>query len=189
MSVAAQPLTWDVIRDWPYDPARRFELVEGELVMSPSPVPEHQICVANLTMLLLQHVKQNKLGTVMPAPMDVVLAPNAVFQPDLLFIRADRRSIIHKTHVAGPPDLCVEVISESNRTHDTVVKFHEYARREVAEYWLVDVREREISSWKAGHGRYELIGRARPGEKLPSLVLPGLDLDPASALPAEGPEF
>ena len=134
------------------------------------------------------HVEQNQLGTVLPSPMDVVLAPNAVYQPDLLFIRSDRRSIITETHIAGPPDLCVEVISESNRTHDTVVKFYEYARRGVAEYWLVDVREGEISSWQLVDRRYELIGRARAGEKLPSLVLPELKLDPASVLPVEEAE-
>lgn len=185
MSVAAQPLTWDVIREWPYDPANRFELVDGELVMSPSAVPGHQICVGLLTFQLISHVRENDLGVVMPSPMDVVLAPTVVFQPDVLFISAARSSIITKTHVAGPPDLCVEIISEGNRTHDTVVKYHEYAKYGVAEYWLVDLRDREISSWRLDDGKYELIGRARAGESLPSAVVPRLNLDPGLVFPPE----
>ncbi len=178
MGVAAQPLTWDDIRDWPYDPARRFELVDGELIVSPSPVSGHQICIARLVSILVQHVEGGRLGTVIPGPMDVVLGPETVFQPDILFIADARSRIIERTHIAGPPDLCVEVISEGNRTHDTVVKFHDYAKFGVAEYWLLDQRDGENSSWREVDGCYELIGRARAGQRLPSFILPDLHLDP-----------
>ena len=78
--------------------------------------------------------------------------------------------------------MAIEVISESNRTHDTVVKFNDYARYGVEEYWLVDPREEEISTWTLSGGTYELMGRARRVDRVASRVLDGLDLDPANVL-------
>jgi Uma2 family endonuclease len=71
----------------------------------------------------------------------------------------------------------VEVISEWNRTHDTVVKYQHYASYGVAEYWLVDTREAEISTWKNQAGEFSLIGRARSGQFVTSVVLPELRLN------------
>lgn len=189
MGVAAKPLTWDDIKDWPEDAGHRTELVHGELVMSPSPNSPHQRCVSLLTIRLGGAALESNWGEVISGPMDVVLASGIVFQPDLLFVRADRSHIIEHTHIAGPPDICVEIISEGNRTHDTVVKFKEYAARGVPEYWLVDLREREISTWRNADGEYELIGRASPGELVSSVMLPELQLDPAQVLPSEPPSF
>ena len=182
MSVAAHPLTWGDIQDWPEDPRRRVELVNGELVVSPSPLGPHQVCLTDLSFELGLFVRSGGLGRVVSGPIDVILAADLVFVPDLLFISRDRLEILGD-RVQGPPDLCVEVISESNRTHDTVVKFQAYARHGVAEYWLVDLRDRVISSFRNADGAFELIGRAQAGERLPSVALPGLDLDPARVFP------
>ena len=189
MGVAANPLTWDDIKDWPEDAGYRTELVHGELVVSPSPTSPHQRCVTQLTIELGIAARRSNWGEVISGPMDVVLASGMVFQPDLLFVRADRCHIIEHTHVAGPPDICVEIVSEGNRTHDTVVKFKEYAAHGVPEYWLVDLRERQISTWRNADGEYQLIGRASQGKKIRSLVLPELKLDPAQVLPSEPPSF
>ena len=61
-----------------------------------------------------------------------------------------------------PPDLIIEVISESNRTHDTVVKFSQYAQYGVEEYWLVDPREEVIATWSLEGGEYSPLGRFGP---------------------------
>jgi len=174
MSVVAQPLTWDDIKDWPEDAGRRTELVHGELVVSPSPTSDHQIIVNSLVVELNLHVRGSELGQVIPGPIDVVLGPDLVYVPDVCFIAKGRLDIVQPTHIKGPPDLCVEVISESNRTHDTVVKYQHYARYGVAEYWLVDAREAEISTWKNDGGRFSLIGRAKSGQFIASSVLAGL---------------
>jgi Uma2 family endonuclease len=72
------------------------------------------------------------------------------------------------------------VISESNRTHDTFVKFQHYARYGVAEYWLVDTREAEVSTWKNEAGRlFSLIGRARSAQFVASAVFSDLRLNAA----------
>ncbi len=179
MSVVAQPLTWDDIKDWPVDAGRRTELVHGELVVSPSPTSDHQIIVNSLIVELNLHVRSQELGQVVPGPIDVVLGPDLVYVPDICFVAKERLKILRPTHIEGPPDLCVEVISESNRTHDTVVKFQHYAGRGVAEYWLVDAREAEISTWKNEGGEFSLIGRARSGQFVVSAVFADLRLNAA----------
>jgi Uma2 family endonuclease len=177
MSVVAQPLTWDDMKDWPVDAGHRTELVHGELVVSPSPTSDHQIIVNSLIVELNLHARAQELGQVVPGPIDVVLRPDLVYVPDVCYVARRRLEILRATHIAGPPDLCVEVISESNRTHDTVVKFQHYARYGVAEYWLVDAREAEISTWKNQDGEFSLIGRARSGQFVASAVFSDLRLN------------
>lgn len=177
MSVAARPLTWDDIKDWPEDSTSRVELVHGQVVMSPSPHADHAWISSELFLELGNFVKARSLGMVFHAPIDVILAPDVVYVPDVCFVRHDRLKIV-RDRIWGAPDLCVEIISESNRTHDTVVKHSDYAKYGVREYWLVDPREREISTWRNAGERFELIGRAAPGQQVPTDVLAGLELDP-----------
>jgi Uma2 family endonuclease len=183
MSVVAQPLTWDDIKNWPVDAGKRTELVHGELVVSPSPSTDHQIIVKRLVVELELYVRAGAFGEVIPGPVDVVLGPDLVYVPDVCFIAKNRLGIVRPGHIAGPPDLCIEVTSESNRTHDTVVKYQHYAGYGVAEYWVVDSREREISTWCNQGGEFSLIGRARRGQQLSSVILPGLRLDANKIFP------
>ena len=181
MSVAAAKLTWDDIKDRPED-AGRTEIVNGELVLSPTPASRHQEICTLLGVEIVPFVKKRDLGWMLSSPMHTILALHAHYEPDLCFIRKNRLAIIKENFIDGPPDLAIEVISESNRTHDTVVKFNDYARYGVEEYWLVDPREEEISTWTLSGGTYELMGRARRGDRVASRVLDGLDLDPANVL-------
>jgi Uma2 family endonuclease len=126
--------------------------------------------------MLFPHVEGKRAGVLFSSPVHVILAKHTHYEPDLCFVARERRSIVKESFIDGPPDLVVEVISESNRTHDTVVKFRDYARFGVREYWLVDPRENSISTWRLESGRYELLGRAAPGDDLTSLVLPELRL-------------
>ncbi len=181
MSVAAAKLTWDDIKDLPED-AGRTEIVNGELVLSPGPASRHQeICIL-LTLEIGPFIRSRDLGKMFAGPMHTILALHSHYEPDLCFIRKNRLSIIKENFIDGPPDLVVEVISESNRTHDTVVKFNDYARYGIEEYWLVDPREEEISTWFLSGGKYELLGRARRGESVTTRVLDGLDLNPDDVL-------
>jgi Uma2 family endonuclease len=97
----------------------------------------------------------------------------------LCFIATANLHRVQSPVIAGPPDLIIEIISESNRTHDTVVKFQNYERYGVSEYWLVDPRDGRISVWSLQQGRYVSLGAFAAGEKLRTRVLQGLELDPA----------
>jgi len=119
------------------DDGRRHELLEGDLLVSPSPTPRHQRVVGHLLGLLLQ-LQEAGRGEVYPAPLDVVFDQHTVFEPDVLFIRTERLGIVTDRNVSGAPDLVVEVLSDSTRDVDLGPKLHAYSRYGVAEYWVVD---------------------------------------------------
>jgi len=110
-------------------------------------------------------VREKRVGVLFSSPIHVILSKHTHYEPDLCVVAAQRRSIIQEAYIEGPPDLIIEVISESNRSHDTVVKFHDNARFGVREYWLVDPRENLISTWRLQGDHYELLGRTAPGAK------------------------
>ena len=184
MPVAEKKLTWDDIKDWPVDVSRRTELFDGRLEVSPTPGSSHGMAGSDLGGILWNHVRERKLGRVFLAPIDVVLAPDCVCEPDLCFVRAERLEIIKATHIAGPPDLCIEIISQSSRRRDEVTKYARYARYGVAEYWLVDLHKRSIRTFQEKERRYQLLADVREGDLVVSAVFPELRLDPAEVFPS-----
>ena len=178
MSVMVKKLTWDDIKDWP-ECHGRTEIVDGELVMSPLPSNRHQQISLHLGKAILPFVEQRALGVFFPIPLHVIFAEHVHYEPDLCFISKSRLHIAGEDVVHGPPDLIIEVISESNRTHDTVVKFRDYARYGVREYWIVDPREEHIRVFHLEAGKYVSLGAFGPGDKVVSRVFDGLELDPA----------
>jgi len=105
-------LTYEDYRALPED-GRRYELLEGEIQISPSPSTRHQRISRNLEVLLHLHVQQHGLGEILDAPVDVILDRGTVAQPDLLFVSTPRLAIISERGIEGPPDLAVEILSES----------------------------------------------------------------------------
>ena len=175
MAVAAKKLTWDDIKDWPEDAGRKTELVDGRVVVSPSPTPPHGIANANLGFHLLSHVRATSLGRLFTAPIDCVLAENSVYQPDLCFIRKQRLDMV-TDRVRGAPDLAIEILSPSNRAHDTEVKFRDYARFGVAEYWIVDPESKTVRTFANRGGRFELLAESADCAPVATEVLSGLKL-------------
>src|SRR5262245_27648731 len=119
---------------------RRRELVGSVVREPPAPYFSHQQLVLKVARELSDHVEERDLGVVAVAPVDVVLdrEKNLVLQPDVLFVAAKRLSII-RDQVWGPPDLVVEVHSESTRIFDRGEKLRLYRRYGVRECWLVDL--------------------------------------------------
>ena len=182
MSVTVRRLTWDDIKDLPESGARRTELVDGELVVSPAASIRHQDICGRLADHLGRFVKQQRLGRLFSHPVHVILDEHVHYEPDLCFVRGDRAGIIEELYINGPPDLAIEVISESNRSHDTVVKFNDYQRYGVKEYWLVDPRENHIRVFTLEESAYQLLAVFAPGDRVQSRMFAGLELDPASIL-------
>jgi Uma2 family endonuclease len=182
MSTTLRRLTWDDIKDLPESGAKRTELVDGELIVSPAASSRHQRICTELGLEIGLFLRTRKLGDFFSSPMHVVLDDHVHYEPDLCFVASERRSIIGENYISGPPDLIIEVISESNRSHDTVVKFNDYQRYGVKEYWLVDPRENHIRVFTLRDAAYQALGIFAPGDRLQSRVLASLDLDPASVL-------
>jgi len=155
---------------------KRYEVIDGALHVSPSPATIHQRISMLLSARLYDHVTREGLGTILAAPMDVLLSQHDIVQPDILLVSNERASIITEKNIQGAPDLLIEILSE-DREHDLVTKRRLYARHGVREYWVVDPRHKQVLVFRRP-------GRARFFQKpaavkttLTSALLPGFALD------------
>jgi len=139
-----------------------YELIEGSLVKEPSPLYEHQRSLMKLSNLIYNFVEQNDLGEVLVAPMDVYLDNENVFQPDILFIAKENLSLIEKDGIHGAPDLVIEILSPSNKNNDLIIKFRNYERHGVREYFIVDPGSKEVIACSLTEGRFREVYR-KPG--------------------------
>jgi len=149
------------------------ELIDGEILMSPSPRSRHQRIVRRLLRILDGHVERRSLGEVFDG-LDVHLPSGDVVEPDLVFVRSGRRIV--RDWIRGVPDLVVEIMSLTSDLRDRVVKRRLYASNGVPEYWLVvpDEDGLEVMSLK---GRVYPPGAWFTGrDPVRSRVLPGLRL-------------
>jgi Uma2 family endonuclease len=136
-------LTYEDYALLPQD-GRRWELVAGDLVVSPAPTSQHQAVVFELSGQFREQLRNRKLARVLPSPIDVIFDETNTVQPDLVVVKLARKSIITRRGIDGVPDLVVEVVSPHNPAQDLVLKRHLYERFRVPEYWLVDPDERSV---------------------------------------------
>jgi len=132
----------------PHD-ARRYEILDGDLVVTPSPLIHHQDVSSNLFTILDAHVRRRGLGRVYYAPVDVILHRNTIVVPDLVFVATQRASIVTERAVEGPPDLLIEILSPSTARRDRGIKARLYGRFGVPHYWIVDPRARTLTMYEA----------------------------------------
>src|SRR3972149_6548820 len=154
---------------------KHYELIEGELIMVPSPGFKHQEILLTLAQVLSKFVKENNLGKIIIAPFDVVLASTDVVQPDILFISRERFSIITEANIQGPPDLGVEILS-SNLEKDQVIKRKLYAKFGVKEYWIVDPEGKNVEVMELEEKGFRTVAIFKSNDVLTSKTFPGLNL-------------
>lgn len=156
----------------------RYELIDGELYMAPTPIPEHQIFLFYLTKVIEEFVTKHELGRVIISPQDVILSEDIVLQPDMMFVSNERMHIIRwGQYVQGAPDLVVEVLSPSTSRHDRTLKRERYAKFGVREYWIADITAKTIEVNVLGDGNFTVAGLFGEGEPIESPLLPGLKID------------
>ncbi len=170
-------------RRWTYedyyrlDDDQRHEIIDGNLLMAPSPDMWHQDWSLNLSVLIANHVKHHKLGKIFVAPFDVVLDSENTVQPDLIFVAAASLGIIQPRAIFGTPDLLIELISPASARRDRYDKKELYARFGVREYWIGDPANKSLEILTLQAGRYELHAAAEASGRLTSPVLAGLEFD------------
>jgi Uma2 family endonuclease len=162
-------LTYEDYAKTPDD--ERYELIDGELLMVPSPNRPHQWTVIHLGTRLIAFVEENDLGEVYFAPFDVVLSDTNVVQPDVIFVSRERLGIITHANIQGAPDLVVEVRSPSTAYRDLTIKRRLYAEHGVKEYWMVDPEARTITVLLLRNGDFEEVGIYQKGQTLSSPTL------------------
>ena len=153
---------------------RRFELLDGELIVVPVPNLRHQRIGIRLGALLHAFAQERGLGEVFHAPCDVVLSNTDVVQPDLLFVSVERAHLLlGGDNVLGAPDLVVEILSPATAGRDRKLKRALYARHGVKEYWLVDPEARTVTVLGLGAGDFDVAGIYGEGQTMASPTLSG----------------
>jgi Uma2 family endonuclease len=151
-----------------------YQLIGGELVMTPSPVPYHQSIARRLVMKLSTFIAEKELGEIYFAPLDVYLSETDTYQPDIIFISKERLGIIGEKMIEGPPDLVIEVLSPSTAYYDLRIKKDAYEKCGVKEYWIVDPIQKAIEVFVNRGGRFEPLSAAKGEGEVSSEVLAGL---------------
>lgn len=160
---------------WP-DTGRteRIELYDGEVIVVPNPFPRHQRVVGHLGDILRAYERLTG-GMMFDSPIDIVFSEFDVVQPDLVFFRRDRRHLVPMLDATRvPPDLAVEVLSQSTERRDRERKRDMFARFGVPEYWIVDPVANRIEVLVRRDLQFELTGIYDDASTITSPTLPGL---------------
>ena len=151
---------------------RRFEMLDGVLCMISVPDTRHQAVALRMASALLERVEAGNLGLVLQAPYSVMLSGNTVVQPDILYVRKERRGMVGRMNLHGAPDLVIEVISEGTRLRDLSLKRKIYARFEIPEYWIVDPEAEKVELLIWSEWGYATAGVLGKSGRLSSPMLP-----------------
>jgi len=152
-TIGAGKLTYEDLVTLP-DDGKRHEVLDGDLVVTPSPTFRHQIVSRNLFLVLHRHVETHRLGQILYAPLDVILDEHTIVEPDILFISAARESIIRPHAIVGAPDFLVEILSPSTAGRDRDAKAKLYSRFGVDHYWIVDPDNETLEVFSRAGGVY-----------------------------------
>ncbi len=167
--------TYEDYKHTPED--KRYELLDGDLIMVPAPRIVHQRNSREIEFRLVTFVDENDLGEVFYAPCDVVLSETDVVQPDILFVSKERSYIITEDNIRGAPDLVIEVLSPSTAQRDRTLKRTLYALHGVPEYWQADSDAKNVAVLTLDNGEYKVAGIYGEGQTLVSPLLPGFTLE------------
>lgn len=155
-----------------------YQLIEGELVMTPAPTPYHQIISGNLFVKINKVVREKNAGAVIYSPVDVYLDEENAYQPDIVFISRERQGIIKEDGIYGAPDLVIEILSPTTAYYDIRKKFRVYERYGVKEYWIVDPEMKGIEIYTLSQkGEFDLSSKYYETGTVRSKILAGIELD------------
>ena len=136
----------------------RYEFVDGEILVTPSPNLRHQRIIVRLTVLLEPFVRENRIGELIVSPFDVRFGTGRVFQPDLL-VRTLSDVESRRQDAARELRLAVEVLSPSSARYDRVDKRPRYQEERVEELWLIDPESELVERWRPDDERPEVLAQ------------------------------
>ena len=173
-----QPVVKFTYEDYCATPAdKRYELLDGELIMVPAPNTKHQDVQFRLALQLGNWIIKHKLGRAFNPPYDVVLSEHDTVQPDFVFVSGEQEHLLSGgQNVQGAPDLVVEILSPSTAKQDRGEKHELYGRHGVTEYWLVDPIAETISIHRQRGGLLAATDTFHRGQTLRSPLFAGLVL-------------
>jgi Uma2 family endonuclease len=171
----APPLTVAEYRNLP-ETGPRYQLIEGDLYMAPSPNRFHQDISRNLEVILANYLSTHPIAVLYDAPFDVYLTDIDVFQPDLVVVLNENRGILTDAGAEGAPDLVVEVLSPKTRQLDLANKKRIYARVGVKELWIIDPEEKEVAVYRFDRDTTDPVATLAGESAVSSPLLPDLKI-------------
>lgn len=169
-------LTYEDLVAAPDDRMRR-EIINGELVVSPSPRVRHQLVGARLHHAIGDALAGAARDRVI-WDVNLVLGEHDIVEPDIVYVAEDQKRIIEEVFVRGVPALVIEVLSDPRL--DRVLKRDLYARYRVPEYWIADPDADRIEVYRLGRDGYGKPEIIEPGDTLMYQRIPGLAIDVAA---------
>lgn len=155
---------------------KRYEIIDGDLFMVPSPNEDHQRVLANLFYIFSRYVRKNDTGIVYCAPFDILFSEEDIVQPDIIFVSNENKKIITKDNIKGAPDMLVEILSPSTSKRDIGIKKKLYARHGVREYWIINPEDKTIEILRL-HGKQYESKRYHKEDRLSSVIIKGLEFE------------
>lgn len=153
-----------------------YQLIGGELVMTPSPTPYHQMVSMKLELKMAGYVLEKGLGIVLYAPLDVCLGETETYQPDIIFISNERLAIIEEKCIKGAPDLVVEILSPGTAYYDLRRKYKVYEKEGVREYWIIDPGNKGVQVFCLREGKFALDQEIEQEGSVKSRVITGFQI-------------
>lgn len=150
-----------------------YELINGVVVVSPSPTPRHQRVITEVSFQIVGFCRTNELGDVLH-DIDVRLFPDTVYRPDIIFVKAGRLDP-DASRVSVIPDLVIEVLSPSTKRMDQTTKLEDYERAGVREFWLIDPATKLVRCYILKDAKF--VEQTPASSSLASNVIPGFVLD------------
>ena len=150
--------TADMVRALP-DDGNRYEVVHGELLVTPAPRLWHQRLVLRLGSALEDYLRRELVGTVLPSPADVSWGEDDLLQPDLFAIPLEEARTLEWKQVRTLL-LVVEVLSPSSARADRFTKRRRYQEQGVPVYWVVDGEAHAVEVWTP-EARLPIVERER----------------------------
>ena len=143
----AAPVYWtaDMVRALP-DDGNRYEVVWGELLVTPAPRPWHQIVLGRLQFALQKHLEHNRSAYLLASPADISWSPDVLVQPDLFVVPLDELRTLQWDRIKGLM-LAIEALSPSTARHDRFTKRRLYQQVGIPQYWVVDPEARAVEVW------------------------------------------
>jgi Uma2 family endonuclease len=157
----------------------RYQLIEGEMHMTPAPSRFHQTILGNIYLIIRSYLDANPIGEVYRSLFDVVLTDINGYQPDVLSVADKHRAVLTDAGAEGAPDSIVEILSPSTAHHDKGVKREVYARTGVEEFWLIDPDQRRTQVCRFKDDVETPIATYDDASSFTTQLLPGLAIDTA----------
>ncbi|MGF1569104.1 MAG: Uma2 family endonuclease [Nodosilinea sp.] len=158
------------------DNGNRYEIVDGELLVTKAPDWRHQRTSTRISTALDVWSLETGLGEVVQAP-GVIFSDADNVIPDVVWVSRERLPLLinDSGHLTGAPDLAVEVLSVvlENERRDRQLKLKLYSERGVQEYWIVDWQKQQVEIYRREQGRLRLMGTRLAQDQLTSPLLPG----------------